>query len=217
MTILCQIINTGNLIIPGPPVTFNIHVYGKPQISPGHESYSIPSLEAKFDITIPDITLDSSEKDDDLSAWVKHTAQDLLDDVKHTLNWHCAVCFELAKEEVVFIDRSNYPDVNVMVYLVCNATSEECQAVAQLMSSVYEGNTIKFTRPHTERHILVASCAGCKDVATAVLDLKRCTGCMLIRYCGTNCQLQDWARHKKSCKALTEKRWNPFPAPSLGE
>jgi len=31
---------------------------------------------------------------------------------------------------------------------------------------------------------------------------KACAGCLIIRYCGAECQAADWARHKSECKAL---------------
>jgi hypothetical protein len=46
-------------------------------------------------------------------------------------------------------------------------------------------------------------CEWCRRLTT--LDgskLKECTGCRSVRYCGTACQVADWANHKARCKKL---------------
>ncbi|TEB22362.1 hypothetical protein FA13DRAFT_1778853, partial [Coprinellus micaceus] len=42
---------------------------------------------------------------------------------------------------------------------------------------------------------------GCFGVGDGV-DLKRCTGCKIVRYCTPACQTRDWTFHKHECNAL---------------
>ena len=44
-------------------------------------------------------------------------------------------------------------------------------------------------------------CAGCGKGE----ELKRCTRCMEIVYCGKECQRKHWKEHKKACKPVTGK------------
>ena len=47
------------------------------------------------------------------------------------------------------------------------------------------------------------TCAGCH---THFEDrkLQKCSSCKMIRYCSVECQKQDWANHKQSCKEYLE-------------
>merc|ERR1719318_163248 len=36
-------------------------------------------------------------------------------------------------------------------------------------------------------------------------DIKRCTGCYLVWYCGAQCQNGDWKDHKEDCKKITKE------------
>lgn len=50
------------------------------------------------------------------------------------------------------------------------------------------------------------SCNGCKLFVEESL-LKKCMGCLLARYCSKQCQIEDWAFHKRLCHKLeTAKR-----------
>ena len=40
-------------------------------------------------------------------------------------------------------------------------------------------------------------CRTCE--ATEPADMKRCSACMVARYCSPACQRRDWAQHKKYC------------------
>eukprot|EP00735_Rhodelphis_limneticus_P015170 TRINITY_DN9345_c0_g1::TRINITY_DN9345_c0_g1_i1::g.28362::m.28362 TRINITY_DN9345_c0_g1::TRINITY_DN9345_c0_g1_i1::g.28362 ORF type:complete len:404 (+),score=87.14,sp/P97443/SMYD1_MOUSE/43.21/5e-08,zf-MYND/PF01753.13/9.4e-12,zf-Mss51/PF13824.1/6.3e+03,zf-Mss51/PF13824.1/2.6 TRINITY_DN9345_c0_g1_i1:93-1214(+) len=40
-------------------------------------------------------------------------------------------------------------------------------------------------------------------------DLKRCTGCKLISYCGGECQKKDWTQHRKECPKLKDGSMSP--------
>ncbi len=43
-------------------------------------------------------------------------------------------------------------------------------------------------------------CASCGISENDGVDLKKCTACYLVKYCGTKCQRQDWSKHKPACK-----------------
>ena len=46
-------------------------------------------------------------------------------------------------------------------------------------------------------------CVGCeKNEKELKTILKACTGCKKAKYCGKECQKQDWKRHKGVCKKL---------------
>ncbi|KAF7297031.1 MYND-type domain-containing protein [Mycena indigotica] len=40
----------------------------------------------------------------------------------------------------------------------------------------------------------------CNEQEAQVQEFKRCAGCHLISYCGSECQKTDWRRHKQACK-----------------
>ncbi|KAK1719363.1 uncharacterized protein BDZ83DRAFT_786104 [Colletotrichum acutatum] len=45
-------------------------------------------------------------------------------------------------------------------------------------------------------------CAGCGKGAGEGETLKSCTACVVARYCGKECQKEDWKKHKGDCKVL---------------
>jgi len=44
-------------------------------------------------------------------------------------------------------------------------------------------------------------CTACKEEATS---MKKCGGCLKMKYCSANCQKKDWKRHKPECELLKE-------------
>ncbi|KAI0367430.1 hypothetical protein BV20DRAFT_1000672 [Pilatotrama ljubarskyi] len=56
-------------------------------------------------------------------------------------------------------------------------------------------------RPAGVTYPLAGSCARCErdESATNQDALKRCSKCKLTRYCGVECQKNDWPRHKVAC------------------
>ena len=48
------------------------------------------------------------------------------------------------------------------------------------------------------------SCYICKAVKSEKVDLKRCSSCKMISYCGEKHQRQHWNKHKKLCKFMHE-------------
>ena len=43
-------------------------------------------------------------------------------------------------------------------------------------------------------------CANCGAAESDEINLKRCNGCYLVRYCGAKCQKEHWSQHKRACK-----------------
>ncbi len=46
----------------------------------------------------------------------------------------------------------------------------------------------------------ILRCAGCGIAEGDDVELKRCNGCYLVRYCGVKCQKEHRPKHKKDCK-----------------
>ncbi len=55
------------------------------------------------------------------------------------------------------------------------------------------------SKPKTKQRAL-RYCSSCGALA----KLKRCGGCLDIRYCSEKCQKKDWSRHKLDCLSLTQ-------------
>ena len=45
-------------------------------------------------------------------------------------------------------------------------------------------------------------------------DLRRCTGCLVVYYCGRSCQKSGWNEHKGECQNLVKVRPN-IPSDSV--
>ena len=54
------------------------------------------------------------------------------------------------------------------------------------------------------------------DWCAADAMTKKCTGCLLVRYCGASCQSAAWKTHKKRCRA-EQKRRREAAARAAGE
>ncbi|TEB31963.1 SET domain-containing protein, partial [Coprinellus micaceus] len=66
------------------------------------------------------------------------------------------------------------------------------------------GDVIFSVKPHVAALSLShldGYCSSCFGVGDGV-DLKRCTGCKIVRYCTPACQTRDWTFHKHECNAL---------------
>ncbi|CAG2102031.1 unnamed protein product [Medioppia subpectinata] len=50
----------------------------------------------------------------------------------------------------------------------------------------------------------------CDNCLKPMDQLKRCSKCRQMYYCGKNCQTIDWSFHKNECKVLRENRINGF-------
>ena len=46
----------------------------------------------------------------------------------------------------------------------------------------------------------VEACAHCGKHGSDTVKLKNCTACLLVKYCGVDCQRAHRTRHKKACK-----------------
>ena len=51
-----------------------------------------------------------------------------------------------------------------------------------------------------EDDTIMMFCASCGIAGGDDINLKRCNGCYLVRYCGVKCQKDHWKQHKKGCK-----------------
>jgi hypothetical protein len=73
-------------------------------------------------------------------------------------------------------------------------------AVADVVRAWLDG-----TRTRWDRRVpaLVSNCAYC---ATPADDLKTCTRCRMVSYCGRDCQLGDFKHHKLVCKEIAASR-----------
>lgn len=49
-----------------------------------------------------------------------------------------------------------------------------------------------------------AGCSGCKENESMVTGFKTCSKCNLAKYCSKECQVIDWAKHKKVCPLLAK-------------
>jgi hypothetical protein len=52
------------------------------------------------------------------------------------------------------------------------------------------------------RHVMRSACLHCG--ATSI-DMSYCGGCLLVRFCNTDCQRAAWPRHRASCKQEQER------------
>ena len=50
-------------------------------------------------------------------------------------------------------------------------------------------------------HKFVCSCDGCSNKGVL-----RCGNCKMVKYCGKECQIKDWKKHKKVCKEMKAER-----------
>jgi len=50
-----------------------------------------------------------------------------------------------------------------------------------------------------------AVCANCGVVSSDAVKLKDCTACLLVKYCGVDCQMAHRKQHKKACKQRAEE------------
>jgi tetratricopeptide (TPR) repeat protein len=46
----------------------------------------------------------------------------------------------------------------------------------------------------------MSRCASCDKPENNDINLRKCTACYLVRYCGVKCQKDHWKKHKKECK-----------------
>ena len=54
-------------------------------------------------------------------------------------------------------------------------------------------------------------CAACGRTFFGGRHLSKCGKCLLVRYCGKECQLMDWQTHRKLCKVLRSKTNETIP------
>ncbi len=49
---------------------------------------------------------------------------------------------------------------------------------------------------------VLAKCSGCDRVEERRGEWKKCSRCLTVQYCGSNCQKSHWKAHKKTCKSI---------------
>ncbi|PVG02272.1 SET domain-containing protein [Serendipita vermifera] len=85
-------------------------------------------------------------------------------------------------------------------------------------ADIKPGTQLLKVNPHVHTissKLLDSCCSGC----TSEVEVRRCTKCRKVAYCGQTCQKNDWKLHKEECSALT--RWadaspnNATPADSI--
>ncbi|KAL7918083.1 hypothetical protein ACQKWADRAFT_324100 [Trichoderma austrokoningii] len=61
-----------------------------------------------------------------------------------------------------------------------------------------------------ESSIITCANPSCPLGATDNQDHQSCKGCLLVKYCGRDCQVQHWGEHKKYCKSpFMKPDWKP--------
>lgn len=63
--------------------------------------------------------------------------------------------------------------------------------------------------PATEAAVeepLELRCASCGAAPVPGRKLRKCGGCMMVRYCSTDCQRDHWAAHKEACRREQQRR-----------
>ncbi|KAI0066246.1 hypothetical protein BV25DRAFT_1913017 [Artomyces pyxidatus] len=150
-----------------------------------------------------------------IQEWVKAMLKRMSKDMKHTQLWHCEFCDKPARESLyntMFWTHLTPPRANVYFHNVCNAVEGQCARNLRMMDREMAQNTGHPSTLDTRVYLpggpypLAASCVKCNK-ETDIKTLKKCGGCQLTRYCGTECQRSDWKRHKEFCKMLTEVKW----------
>jgi hypothetical protein len=92
------------------------------------------------------------------------------------------------------------------------------------MQSDHSINTAKSTQEGTASATLGVSelsstCAVCNSTSTLNgTPLSKCGRCKIVEYCGKDCQVKDWPKHKENCKksAKENRTKSPGKADPLG-
>ncbi|KAF9544634.1 hypothetical protein CPC08DRAFT_755809 [Agrocybe pediades] len=155
-----------------------------------------------------------------VKTWCMDLVKELHPDLKHNSSWGCVECSKPAREtNVTTVTWTHLPEPQAVVYIyhLCEAGRNRCNkevlALNRMMAAMTPGAgpqrpAIHKKRPGVE-YPLSASCCKCKKNSTGSPDagLRRCGGCKLSRYCGTECQTADWPRHKQLCKYIKSVEW----------
>ncbi|RPD60273.1 hypothetical protein L226DRAFT_555144 [Lentinus tigrinus ALCF2SS1-7] len=139
--------------------------------------------------------------------------RNLIRDVKHSRDWMCEFCGRIARETQVMTltwTHLSPPRMAIFIHHICNHDRQECFAeLEEHHYAIKMLNNLPQTplpRPRRkrpgDRHPRASSCAGCQKDATSSMELQRCSRCKLTRYCGTECQRDDWKRHKQTCSQI---------------
>ncbi|XP_076647141.1 zinc finger MYND-type containing 10 [Halictus rubicundus] len=75
--------------------------------------------------------------------------------------------------------------------LLFTSNKEDVQNAAQILSDAYDLDKLDC--------IDIKECCVCREVAR-----KRCSKCKMVWYCGRECQVKDWEKHKVICDKVTK-------------
>lgn len=115
-----------------------------------------------------------------------------------TAGRNCITCRERAITSILspcsYLHVPNEPFINVLVQPTCG--TDMCKKAAEFMIEEMMNEVIDAAE---NREIRCVTCWKSENV-------KRCTKCMVVAYCGTECQKKDWKMHKKICAQLANER-----------
>jgi len=157
---------------------------------------------------------------DELARWAQMLSFGFGRDVKHTERWGCSICGKPARETLFSVAswlHPPQPKLNIYDHHLCEAGGGPCHRRIEAETAIMrmQGGIIRPPAPRlpmptgVSSFPLAGSCANCQKDKTAQPDYKinRCGKCKLIRYCSADCQKEDWNRHKKVCKTVTDVKW----------
>ncbi|EPQ50608.1 hypothetical protein GLOTRDRAFT_133720 [Gloeophyllum trabeum ATCC 11539] len=141
---------------------------------------------------------DLLEDKDALNRWIHEFAHAASMDVKHSNNWNCQFCGLPARETNCYsmsYPHLDPPKMTVYIRFMCNQENPPCKLGLEMtsrMMTVASGHTrppanpfrVRPGPPPKGRFPLAASCCYCKAEMTTAMNLRRCAGCKLTRYCG---------------------------------
>ncbi|KAI0066238.1 hypothetical protein BV25DRAFT_1797413 [Artomyces pyxidatus] len=200
-----------------PVLNLLIIVYGSSSTDPVSDSrYGAHQrrLELELRPKLPMIGMSPAE----ISTWTSALVRRIHPDVKHSQRWHCEFCDKLALEtscNFASWSHLNPPKVNVYFHGVCNSIRGPCYRMLKKMNKELNAQTGMVANKPSKADLAAgpsgpfpaaASCAQCHTV-TGLDNMKKCSGCQITRYCGSECQTSDWTRHKEFCKMKKEVKW----------
>ncbi|RPA82301.1 hypothetical protein BJ508DRAFT_325570 [Ascobolus immersus RN42] len=131
--------------------------------------------------------------------------------------------------KVAFYDRTrglpllSYIQIGYALVVLYPKPHQFIEDMGQPVGFKIEDEQMKNIRiiPHSYRKLLAANdryfsliskppnCAGCNSDKedTATKKLPRCPRCWVTKYCGKECQTEDWDKHKKECRPLKDVQW----------
>ncbi|KAJ8073953.1 hypothetical protein PM082_012237 [Marasmius tenuissimus] len=163
-------------------------------------------VEVKLHPRVPD---DRLGKPREIGEWSLDFAKTLLHDVKHAEKWKCEFCGDhakLPKVQAAFWTHLSPPRLVLYIHETCDKPNCAIQfdyIHAQLSAQPGTLNIIEVENTNILPPVS-GSCIKCgrEKMDGSDAQLMRCASCRLTRYCGKDCQKNDWPRHKRVCKAI---------------